>query len=148
MTKDSIEQTENKALAAWYKEKLDAVVQEMIKIQAVEGVAVEAAPVWMLPNRILIAKVWQAGRKSNFIWTISGEDMITDHVKGPMATTPRNAAKHFSLKWQMDADRLVNVAKHKAPDEKTRASVDMVAKKLIQQAEFLYSLTERDTGWQ
>lgn len=136
------------AFKAWYKAQLDAVVKEMLRIEAVSGAAVEAVPVWAAPNQILIAKVWQAGRKNYFIWTISGESVHTDHIKGSMAGTPRDAARHFSLKWQMDADRLTNLAKKKAPDGKTQAKVEAFANKLIQQAEFLYSLVEQDAGWE
>ncbi len=138
----------NESIRAWYKEQLDAVVKEMLRIEAVSGAAVEAAPIWAAPNRILIAKVWQAGRKNYFIWTISGESVHMDHIRGSMAATPRDAARHFSLKWQMDADRLINLANKKTPDGKTRANVEAFGNKLIQQAEFLYSMVEQDAGWE
>lgn len=144
---DPKEQAEKEALKAWTKKQLDEVVQEMIRIQAVTGAAVEAAPMWAVPNEILIAKVWQAGRKNYFIWTFSGIDHIKDHIKGSMAATPRDAARHFSMKWQMDADRLIKLATKKAPDGKTAANVQTIANKLIQQAEALYGLVEQDSGW-
>jgi hypothetical protein len=104
---------DKEALKTWYTKLLYAMVREMIKIGAVSGTAAEARPVWISPYKVLIAKVWEASQKSNFIWTISGEAVITDHIAGNVAATPREAARHFSLKWQMDADRLLEVAKSK-----------------------------------
>lgn len=139
---------ENEQLRAWYKAVLDTVVKEMIRTEVIAGPAVEATPVWAVQHRILIAKVWQATRKSSFVWTIAGQDWITDHIKGSLATNPRDVARHFSMKWQMDADRMLELAKTKAPDGKTQASVETVANKLIHQAESLYELVSRDEGWE
>jgi hypothetical protein len=139
---------ENEELKSWYKGVLDNVVKEMIRAEIITGVAVEVAPVWAVPNRLLIAKVWEVSRKSSFVWAIAGGDWITDHINGSLATNPRDAARHFSLKWQMDADRMLEMAKTKTPDENTRANVETVVNKLIHQAESLYELTNREAGWQ
>lgn len=141
-------EAEKEALKAWSKKVLDAVVKEMIRIGAVKGAAVEATPVWAAPEQVLIAKVWPATQKRNFIWTISGNGAITDHVAGSMATTPRDVARHFSLKWQMDAERLLNLARSRAPDANTRNNVEAYAGKMIKNAEALYELVSRDQGWE
>lgn len=140
--------TDKKALKAWYTKLLYAVVRDMIKIGAVSGAAAEARPVWISPYKVLIAKVWEASQKSNFIWTISGEAVITDHIAGNVATTPRDAARHFSLKWQMDADRLLELAKNKGAGESTEANMEAYTTKLIQYAEYLYDMASRDEVWQ
>ena len=55
---------EDKAPAAtdelknWYKPLLDATVSRLIKAGVLTGAAVEAAPMWAEPNRILIAKAY------------------------------------------------------------------------------------------
>jgi hypothetical protein len=139
---------ENEELKSWYKGVLDNVVKEMIRAEVITGAAVEAAPVWAVPNRLLIAKVWEVSRKNSFVWAIAGGDWITDHINGSLATNPRDAARHFSLKWQMDADRMLEMAKTKTSDENTRANVETVVNKLIYQAESLYELTNREAGWQ
>lgn len=139
---------EKEALKAWFKPVLDEVVQEMLKRNAVTGTAVEASPTWAFPGKILIAKVWGMGQKNRFIWTISGEEVITDHIPGSMATTPKDAARHFALKWQMDADRLLAVGRSKSPTEDSKQQMDSYANKLITDAESLYDLTERDEMWQ
>ena len=139
---------DKEALKAWYTKLLYAVVREMIKIGAVSGTAAEARPVWISPHKVLIAKVWEASQKSNFIWTISGEAVITDHIAGNVATTPRDAARHFSLKWQMDADRLLVLAKNRQPVENTEEHMEAYTDKLIQYAEYLYEMASRDEVWQ
>jgi hypothetical protein len=140
-------ENDQQAVRAWYKKTLDGVVKEMLKKGVLAGVTVDANPVWAAPYKILIAKVWNFNEKSRFIWTISGERVITDHIAGSVAKTPKEAARHFSLKWQMDADRLSNIAQAKAPAGSTEASMERYTKKLIDSAELLYDLSSRDDIW-
>lgn len=141
------EQAENEAIRAWYKKTLDETVREMLRTGAVTGVAIEAAPVWRAPYQVLIAKVWDAMQKSQFIWTISGENAVTDHIAGSLAATPQEAARHFALKWQMDADRLGEVARNKSNIENTEEHMEGYTEKLIQYAEGLYELASQDELW-
>jgi len=145
---DSNTETEKEAIKSWYTKQLYAVTNEMIKIKAVVGPAVEARPVWISPYKILIAKVWEASQKSEFIWTISGEGVITDHIAGNLATTPREVVRHFSLKWQMDADQLLDLAKNKAPVADSEEHMEAYTNQLIQYAESLYDLSTQDDVWQ
>ena len=146
MTKSKAE-LEREALKDWYKPLLDGVVQEMLKRKAVAGTAVEATPVWIFPSKILIAKVWGMGQKTRFIWTISGEGVITDYIAGNTAATPKDAARHFVLKWQVDADRLLAVGNSKGRTGDAQLQMRNYANKLIQDAESLYDLTEREEIW-
>ncbi len=144
---ESKTENDNEALKKWLKPILDDVVKEMIARKAIVGAAVEASPAWAFPNQILIAKVWGMGQKTRFIWTISGEGVITDYFAGSMAATPKDAARHFALKWQMDADRLREVGSSKSPVGNTETHMGSYADKLIKDAEFLYDLTEREEIW-
>lgn len=137
----------NKALESWYKPLLDNVVKEMIRLKAITGVAVQASPVWMVPHEILIAKVWAVNQESDFVWTISVDKLIADYVAGSLATTPREVARHFSLKWQMDADRLLKLNEKKLAIENTDPKMRDYSKRLIQYAESLYEMTNRDDAW-
>lgn len=146
MTESQTEK-DNEARRKWFKPILDDVVKEMIARKAIVGAAVEANPAWAIPHQILIAKVWGMGQKNRFIWTISGEGVITDHIAGSMAATPKDAARHFALKWQMDADRLRQVGNSKSPTGNTDPHMGNYADKLIKDAESLYDLTEREEIW-
>jgi hypothetical protein len=126
---------------------LDDLVKKMIDIGAISGVAIDAAPIWGSENEILIAKIWDTANKSQFIWAITGELAVTDHIPGAMAVTPRDVARHFSYKWQMDADRLAEMANTNSQIANTSANIQAQSKKIIQLAEALYSLTERDDAW-
>lgn len=134
-------------LRDWYKKVLDATVQEMLKIKAIQGAAIEAAPIWASANKILIAKVWDATQKSQFIWTISGAAVVTDHIPGSMAVTAQDAARHFALKWQMDAERLTEAAKTRTSVEQAEAHMQDYTAKLVKQAEMLYDMTTDDEAW-
>jgi len=139
---------DKEALRTWYTALLNDTVQEMIRTGVVIGIAVEASPVWAAPDEILIAQVWNASNKSEFIWTISGQKFATDHIVGSLAATPREAARHFALKWQVDADHLLNLIKNKAPDEKTTKQMQDQATELTQYAESLYELTNLEDIWE
>jgi hypothetical protein len=136
------------ALKSWYKGLLDIVVRDMLEAGAVGGAAVEATAVWAVPRQILIARVWGAGQESSFIWTIAGESMITDHIAGSVAATPKDVARHFSLKWQMDAERLFQIARRKEVPENAGKQIETYARRIIQCAELLYDLAGRDDIWQ
>lgn len=138
---------DQQAIRAWFVKELDAVVQQMIKIGAVSGIAVEAAPVWMLPYKILIARVWSANEKSRFIWTISGERVTTDHIDGKTAKSPQDVARHFALKWQVDAERLGDISPNRSPLENTQAHMQDYAGELVKNAEYIYELSTRDDIW-
>lgn len=132
---------------SWWRPLLDETVQRLIKAGAVVGAAVEAAPVWMAPNSILLARIWSAADKRNFIWAVSGPDVFPDHIAGNLAVDPRAAARHFSLKWQMDAERLLAMAGKQGLTEKTAEHLQVHRDKLIRQAEHLYQLVARDEIW-
>ena len=131
---------------SWYKPLLDATVTEMISNGVVSGVAIEATPVWMALNQVLIARIWEATRKTRFIWAIAGERVKTDYISGNLAASAQEAAKHFALKWQGDSDRLKDLAKSGAPLENPKSHME-ACNKLIGQAEFLYDLAESDDIW-
>jgi hypothetical protein len=146
MTEQKMDSSQE-AIRSWYKKALDEVVKEMLKTGAISGVAVEASPIWAAPYEILIAKVWEVHSKSQFIWTISGDSVITDHVAGSVAVTPKEAARHFSLQWQMDADRLKGLSQGETRVEDTEAHMGAYTDELIRYAELLYDLTTRDEIW-
>lgn len=139
---------EKKALESWYKPLLDNVVKEMIRLKAINAGALQASPMWMVPNEILIAKVWGLNQESEFIWTISIDKFIADYLAGSLAATPRDVARHFSLKWQMDADRIMNLNKEKPATDKGKQKMQAYAQRLIQYAETLAELANRDEAWE
>lgn len=119
----------NEGQKAWVKETLDCTVKELIAQGLFESVVVEAKPAWAFPGQILIGKIRDKGNQAGFHWFIGGK-LPTDCIASSVALTARDAARHFSLKWQLEA------AKKGAEGEE-----------LARQAEGLYELTDEPDLW-
>lgn len=141
-------ESDKEAVKAWFTHQLDQVVQEMIRLKAVTGASIQATPVWMVPHEILIAKVWGIGHENDFIWAISIDKLIADYVAGSLAASPRDVARHFAMKWQMDADRILHMDKNGAAGKKAGTDLPALSERLIQYAESLYGLVNDEEAWQ
>jgi len=130
----------------WAKEELGKVVKEITDRGAIESPLVEARPVWNKPLDIVIGQLRDQGSQAEFLWVIGGSVPI-DCVHSSVATTPRDAARHFSLKWQLDAARYEN------PAERHRLGLDPAedweanARALATKAEYLYKIVDDDQLW-
>jgi len=120
------------ALSQWSRDTFDKAVHQIIDLGIIDGAFVEARPSWTLPNIVVIGQVREANDSATFTWIICG-DLPTDHLGSAAAATPRDAARRFSLKWQLDA---------------TRTKDSAVADTLIAKAEELYEIVEDDSLWQ
>ena len=118
-------QEDNKA---WGKGRLSAAVDELSEKGIVNTPLVEARIVWMLPQQLFIAELRESSTAPPVLWIIGG-DVATDHLDIMLANTPRDAARHFGLKWQM------NAAREDGDDA------------LEQKAEQLLALVEADDAW-
>ncbi len=117
-------------LSTWLREYLDAAVQELNKQQVFDDAFIESRPAWMLPMRILLGKARAQSEPQSYRWFICGE-VPFDHIDASAATTPREALRHFAMKWQVAAEHL---------DKATAVAV-------IGDAESLYDLAEDDRLW-
>lgn len=104
--------------------------------------------VWTLPHKLFIGKIWPKSDRNRAFWVISGVDIPTDHIEGSLAETARDAARHFSLKWQLQGARLGDLD---SPGESGEADDEVdwqkVAHRLQAQAEGLYGLVENEDIW-
>ncbi|MCU0988836.1 MAG: DUF4826 family protein [Xanthomonadales bacterium] len=117
-------------LNAWVKQRMDGAVRELMQRGVVEDVVVEAKPAWVFPFTLLIGRIRDQSGRAGFDWFICGDAPLS-HVDSKMAATPREAARHFALQWQLDATRA------------GEAGADLVKK-----AEALYELVQQDALWQ
>ncbi len=121
------------SVSAWTRETFDKAVRQLIAGGLIDVEVIEARPFWTLEDQIVIGQVREANASVVFHWVICGA-VPTDHIGSELAATPRDVARHLSLKWQLDADR---------------PGIDpSEAERLRQSAELLYGLTERDDIWQ
>lgn len=126
---DLSDMEQSEKLTAWVREQLHHAVNELMERGAVDSLVVEAKPAWTLPYQLLIGKIRESKQSSTFEWFICG-DAPLDHVHSSLAVTPRDAARHFSLKWQLEAAR-------QGGDHS-----------LAEKAEALYELVDMDALWE
>jgi hypothetical protein len=115
----------------WIRKQLDSAVEQLIDLGAVSDRVAEARPVWSLPGKIVLGQIRDSDDPKSFKWFVSG-DVRTDFIDGNIAAAPRDALRHFSLKWQLDVGRYTDPA---------------AADRLIGHAEELYDMVEEDRLW-
>ena len=140
-------QEELQAYAEWTKGQMSGMNDHIRNSDLFHG-AVMGQAVWPLPHQLFIGKAWSKADKTKSYWIISGDQVPTDHIDFSVAQTAREAAKHFTMKWQMQSVRLEKLG---GGDVATQASDDVdwlkVASGLQAQAEALYGLVENDDAW-
>ena len=132
---DPEDSKERAAAIAWGKKQLNAAITDLGKVGIIDVPVVEGRVSWMLPHKILIGELRETGQQHRALWLIGG-DFPTDHVDAALAESPRDAARHFALKWQMDAAR-----------QESDAGDPVANDKLSAQAEFLYAMVQADEVW-
>jgi len=133
-------------LKAWVKTQLDAAVWKLIDQGGVESLLVEAKPAWALPFQILIGKIRPRDEPKEFKWFICGE-VPTDFLESTAASTPRDAARHFAMKWQLQAARRQDPAGQALSEPGTEPSRDDPGIQLGEKAEALYVLVNDERLW-
>ena len=118
----------------WIKEQY----QSATKYLAEKGIVTNSVTVedsrYLVPLLALWKLTSMDGKK---FWVLCG-DLPSDHSSIEVATNARDALRHFSLKWQMQADNLLQ-AKNKEQHD--------FAQLLIGRAEGLYKLYEDESLW-
>lgn len=145
MTDETGENAASDALQ-WAKDCLDEAVITASKTGIFEGVTFDARVAWTLPNRIVIGQIRDTGPHLREFWIISGE-VPTDCIAGSTCATPRDAARHFALKWQLGAEQLRDPAERAKRPLKPVEDWASVADDLEQVAADLYELAEEDLAW-
>ena len=134
-------------VTAWAKEALDEAVKEMMTRGIVRSMLIEAKPIWALPYEIMIGQVRETHEQTKSFWVIGG-DVPIDHVETTVASTPREAARHFALKWQLDAARYKDPAVQTELGAELKDSWERLGERLARKAEALFELVEDDNLWQ
>ena len=134
-------------LDAWIKKHRDAAVRNLMKHGVINSLLLEAKPTWVLPFQILIGKVRAQDQSTEFKWFICGE-VPTDYLHSSIASTPRDTARHFAMKWQLAAAKFQEERAQESTDEGTdTVQTQDPAIHLIDHAEALYALVEDDRLW-
>ena len=130
----------------WSKEQLDVAVNELINSNVFEKVRIEARVVWGIKDQVILAQVRETSVDLGFRWLIAGNSVPTDHIESSLAELPRDAARHFSLKWQLGAENVRNLP-HDARKAMLHLDLGEMSKQLIRQAEALQELVSDESLW-
>ncbi len=86
---------------AWTKARLTEAIDELSNKGIIETPFVEARLAWTLPQQFFIAELRENSTSPSALWLIGGAEIPCDHVDTALASTPRDAARHFGMKWQL-----------------------------------------------
>lgn len=127
----------------WVKETLDAAIHEIINTRLFDAPVIRAKPVWHLSGALLLAQFEVA---DSAYWLIAGGGGPTDILNAELANQPRDAARHFSLKWQLGAQQLRD-GEVAAPADMTEQEVREKTVNLVKCAESLSELVSAEQLW-
>jgi hypothetical protein len=130
MPRKKADTSAKKDLQDWIKQQLDDAVYELMERGVVQSLVVEAKPAWVFPFTVLIGKIRDQSRVGSFDWFICAEGAPTRCASSAVVPTVREAARHFALKWQLDAARM-----------------EQGGEALTERAEALYRWFETDELW-
>lgn len=112
--------------------------QVATKYLADKGLVTDSVAVEDSRYLIPLVSVWKLKLLDNTkLWVICG-DLPTDHSAIDAAPTARDALRHFSLKWQLQAENLRQAGGAEQED---------FAKILVSRAEGLYKIHENESLW-
>lgn len=123
---------------------MDQAIQRFMQLGVFEGAFLEARPAWAIPPGVLIGLARKPGADHSF-WLICGENVPFDYLSSSAAGSPREAARHFALKWHLEAARSATSPENAAAEH--AAEQERGATRLEHQAEFLYRLVDDDALW-
>lgn len=127
----------------WVKETLDSAIHEVINTRRFDAPVIRAKPVWHLPGALLLAQFEVA---DSAYWLITGGGGPTDVLSAEVANQPRDAARHFSLKWQLGAQQLLD-GEAAPPVGMTKRELKKKTDNLIKCAESLSELVLTEQFW-
>lgn len=121
--------------SAWIREQY----QDATKYLATKGIITSSVAAENSRYLVPMVAIWSLkDNKDQKYWVING-DLPADHVNLDAAQSAREAMRHFSMKWQLQAEGLL-----KSNDEK---QVEF-GRLLVGRAEGLYQIYNDEKLWQ
>ncbi|MGA9853292.1 MAG: DUF4826 family protein [Gammaproteobacteria bacterium] len=134
---------DQQAFDQWHKTQQQEL-QKYLQSRAVFDGHISGEWLWIIPHRAMLGRIWLQHDKSRKLWVIAGV-VPTDHVPSRAANTPREAARYFALKWQMEAARLGKSAAPQTDDGKV--DWKSISDNIASRAEWLYGLVGDNRRW-
>jgi len=118
----------------WVREQYQAAT----KYLATHGMVTDSVVVEESRYLVPMLAVWKLKIiDGSYVWAISG-DLPNDHSTIEVAPNAREAVRHFSLKWQMQAENLLRTGDKEQ---------EKFGKLLISRAEGLYDMYQKESIW-
>jgi hypothetical protein len=118
----------------WLREKYQVATKFLADKGLVTVSVSDADSRYIIP----IMSVWKLNLiDKSSVWVIAG-DLPTDYIEVNVAKDAREAVRHFSYKWQMQADQLLQAQSNEQHE---------FANILINRAENLYNIFTKDEIW-
>lgn len=113
----------------WARAALLSICERLIEMDRV-GRDAHAEVAWTVPHASLIARVRCPTRPGKDLWATGG-DLPVDSIAVELASGPREAARHFFLRWQLESARLESLGgdAKAAGEGGWRQSADSLAEK-------------------
>lgn len=127
----------------WARAALLRICERLIEDDVV-GRDARADVAWTVPERYLIARVTSEARPREVFWATGG-DLPVDYIPASVATGPREAARHFCLRWQLEGARIAGLGKNAAAGQASEWK--QVGGSLAEKAELLNDYLRRDEFW-
>ncbi len=142
---DPVDLNDEEQFRRWSQNQYTRLVKYCDK-HAIPVARVQQRKSRVLPPLVAIWNVKLNTKPASEKWVITGE-VSSDHIPGEVASTAREALRHFSLSWQMKAATLErNMSQaHLLPDPEQQSRV---INNLIQDAEKIYELYDANQLWQ
>lgn len=130
----SLPQLTDEEKQQWLKDKYQVATKFLADKGLVTVSVSDADSRYIIP----LFSVWKLNLiDKSSVWVIAG-DLPTDYIETSAAKDAREAVRHFSYKWQMQADQLLQTV---AKEQQEFANI------LISRAENLYNIFIKDEIW-
>lgn len=124
-------------LASWVREQFQRANKHLAENGILFDTVVTQDSRYMAPN-VAVWKIKDTEKK--LFWVISG-DLPADALPASVAKTARDAIKHFSLSWQLKAEKIMsNISSSQVQRD--------YAALLTKKADMLYTVQENEKWWQ
>lgn len=130
------------AFVRWVREQHDQMATYAVRRELI-GDDAEGLPIWSVPHQVFLGRFYDKSAPEKGYWYISG-GVPSDHIAVDLAADARQALRHFSLKWQLQAAQIEGGGK----DGNTQpADFANVAGNLSRNAETLMAFADNDDLW-
>lgn len=131
------------AFVRWVREQHELMASYAVRRELI-GEDAEGVPVWSIPHKVFLGRFYDKATPEQGYWYVAG-GVPSDHISSHLAGNARDALRHFSLKWQLQAAQIEESAA--SDDGDHPPDFANVAQNLSRSAEVLMACAENEDFW-